>query len=130
MKIVKEMDSNARFPCWQPVLSFSLVALIHWFCFVHSPSKYTGSIFFARCASTLIRSVLLWSNNAITQCWDYSFYTSSGWPKFAYVTNPVPPETRCVTYKLHPPQGCSCSSFFILLALHMQDTFVLILNFL
>ena len=45
------------------------------------------------------------------QCWDYSFYNSSGWPKFAYVTNPVPPETWRVNYKLHP-QGCSCFQVF------------------
>ena len=63
------------------------------------------------------------------QCWDYSFYTSSGWPKFAYVTNPVPPETRHVTYKLHS-QGCSCFRFFsILPVLRTQDTFALVLNF-
>ena len=28
------------------------------------------------------------------QYWDYFFYTSSGWPIFAYITTPVPPETR------------------------------------
>ena len=46
------------------------------------------------------------------QCWDYSFYTSSCRPKFAYVTNPVPPETRHVTNKLHS-QGCSCFYFYL-----------------
>ena len=53
------------------------------------------------------------------QCWDYSFYTSFGWLKFAYVTNPVLPETRHVTYILHS----------VLPALQTQDTFTLILNF-
>ena len=45
------------------------------------------------------------------QCWDYSFYTSSGWPKFTYITKPVPPETRCVTYKC-PPKEAHASIFF------------------
>ena len=53
------------------------------------------------------------------QCWDYSFYTSSGWPKFAYVTNPVPPEIRSVTYKLHF-QGHSCFRFFLSSTLHAR----------
>ena len=29
LNIVKEMYSDARFPCWQPILSFSLAASIH-----------------------------------------------------------------------------------------------------
>ena len=45
------------------------------------------------------------------QCWDYSFYTCSGWQKFSYVTITNPPETRRVTYKLHP-QERSCFVFF------------------
>ena len=46
------------------------------------------------------------------QRWDYSFHTSSGWPKFAYVTNPVPPETRHVTNKLRS-QGRSRFRLFL-----------------
>ena len=58
------------------------------------------------------------------QCWNYFFYTSSGWPKFAYVANPVPPETRHMTYELHS-QRCSCFRFSILPVLYTQDTFEL-----
>ena len=53
------------------------------------------------------------------QCWDYSFDTSSGWPKFAYVPNH--PETRRVTYKLHF-QGRQCWCFFFL---YFRYSFVL-----
>ena len=52
----------------------------------------------------------------------------SGWPKFAYVANPIPPETRCVTYKLHS-QRRSCFHFSILPVLYTQDTFTLFSNF-
>ena len=84
----------------------------NWSCLSHLSRQYTGSVFFTRHFNTLVCSVLLWSNNATTQqCWDYSFYTSSGWAKFAYVTNHVLLETRRVIYKLHP-QGCTCFCFF------------------
>ena len=58
------------------------------------------------------------------QCWDDSFYTSFGWSKFAYVINPIPPQTRRVTFKLH-----SQGRFSILPVLYTQDTFTLVLNF-
>ena len=87
LKIVKEMDSDAHFPCWQPVLTFSFAQSIHWFCLFHLLCQYTGSVFFTNHVITLVLSfftrhvnipvcsVLLWSNNATTQqCWDYSFY--------------------------------------------------------
>ena len=56
------------------------------------------------------------------------FYTGSARPKFAYVTNLVPPETRRVTYKLHC-QWRSCNRFSILPVLYTQDTFVPFSNF-
>ena len=59
---------------------------------------------------------------------NYFIYTGSGWPKFAYIANPIPPETRHVTYNLHS-QRHSCFRFSILLVLYMQDTFVLVSNF-
>ena len=45
------------------------------------------------------------------QHWGYAFYTSSGRLKFAYVTNPVPPETRRMTNKLYS-QERSCFRFY------------------
>ena len=60
----------------------------------HLSHQYTSSVFFTRHVNTLVCSVLLWSNNATTQqCWDYSFYTSSNWPKF------------CICHKPHPTRG-------------------------
>ena len=59
--------------------------------------------------NTLVCTILQWSNKCPSpKCF---FYTGSGWPKFAYVSNPVPPETRRVTYKLLS-QWRSCFLFF------------------
>ena len=52
VKIVKEMNSDARFPCWQLVRSFSLAASIQRFCLFHSPRQYIGSVFFTCCINT------------------------------------------------------------------------------
>ena len=99
---------------------WNLLTACDWSCLSHLPRQYTGSL------SVNVKQQMQQQQQ---QCWDYLFYTSSGWLKFAYVTNPVPPEIRCITYKLHP-QGCSCFCFFsILPALHTQDTFVLVWNF-
>ena len=59
------------------------------------------------CVNTLVCTILLRSNQCHSpQCF---FYTSSSWPKFAYVANPVPPETRRVTYKLlSQRRSCFC----------------------
>ena len=70
-------------------------------CLSHLPRQYTGLL------SPTVKQQMQQQ-----QYWDYSFYISSGWPKFAYVTNPVPPETRCVTYKLHS-LGRSFFHFFL-----------------
>ena len=78
------------------------------------------------CINTLVCRILLWSNQCPSpQCF---FYTGSGWLKFAYVTNPIPPETKYVTYKLHS-QRRSCFRFSILLVLYTQDTFTPFPNF-
>ena len=66
----------------------------------HLPRQYTGSL------SPFVKQQI-----QQPQCWDYSFYTSSGWLKFAYVTNPVPPKASRMTYKLHS-QGHSTFRFF------------------
>ena len=76
--------------------------------------------------NALVCTIMLWSNQFPSpQCF---FYTGSGWPKFAYVTNPVTPETRCVTYKLRSQQR-SHFCFSILLVLYTQDTFEQFSNF-
>ena len=76
--------------------------------------------------NTLVCTILLWSNECPSpQCF---FYTSSGRPKFAYVTNPILPETRHMTYKLHS-QWRSHFCFSILPVLYTQDTFTPFLNF-
>ena len=65
------------------------------------------------------------SKTATTLCfWHSSFYSSSGWLKFAYVTNLVSPEMRQVIYKSHL-QELPC---FLLLALCTLDAFMLTLN--
>ena len=62
------------------------------------------------------------------QCWDYSFYTSSGRQKFAcYKPCPTRDETHNLQIVL--PRMLMLLVFSILPALHTQDTFVLILNF-
>ena len=71
-------------------------------CLSHLPCQYTG----------LLSPPVKQQMQQQQQCWDYSFSTSSGWPKFTYVTNPVTPETRCMTYILYP-QGRSCFCFFL-----------------
>ena len=79
-------------------------------CHSHLLCQCTGSF---SLATSIHSSAQSYHEATITQrCWHYSFYTSSDWPKFAYVTNPVPPGTRCVTYKLHP-QRCSCFCSFL-----------------
>ena len=65
------------------------------------PRQYTG----------LLRTTVKQQMQQQQQCWDYSFYTSFGWLKFAYVKNPVPLEMRHVTYKLHSHEH-SCFYFF------------------
>ena len=76
--------------------------------------------------NTLVCTILLWSNKCPSpQCF---FYTGSGWPKFAYVTNPVPPETRRMTNKLRS-QWHSCFRFSIHSVLYTQDTFTPFSNF-
>ena len=66
--------------------------------------------------NTLVCIVLLWSNKCPTMY------------RLLLYTNPVPPETRRMTYKLHSQQR-SRFRFSILPVLYMQDTFVLVLNF-
>ena len=78
-------------------------------CLSHLPRQFTDSL-----SSTAKQQM-----QQKQQCWDYSFYTSFGWPKFAYVTKPVPPETRRVTYKLHS-QGRSCFRFFLYFTPHAR----------
>ena len=56
------------------------------------------------------------------------FYNVSGWPKFAYVANPVPLETRGMTYKLHS-QWHSRFYLSILPVFYTQSTFVPFSNF-
>ena len=86
------------FNCSRPVLSLTLILTCR--------------------VNTLVCIILLRSNNCLSlQCF---FYTGFGWPKFAYVANPVPPETRCVTYKLHS-QRRSRFRFSILPVLYTQD---------
>ena len=70
-------------------------------CLSHIPRQYTG----------LLSPTVKQQMQQPQQCCDCSFYTNSGWPIFAYVTNPVQLETRLVSYKLHP-QGRSCFRFF------------------
>ena len=72
------------FNCSRLVLSFS-------------PRQYTGSL------SPTVKQQMQQQQ----QCWDYSFYTSSGWLKFAYIAKPVPPGHK--TYKLHSQEH----SYFI-----------------
>ena len=97
------------FNCLWPVLSFSLAASIHRF----TPSNCEAT---NATTTTMLRLLLLY------QFWLAEIYICH---KFC----PTRDEMRCMTYKLHS-QGRSCFRFFsILLALHMQDTFALILNF-
>ena len=110
--------------------------------FAHTPlmiwnilNAHYQSCLFLSFSSLLLAASIHWfaqscceSTNAPQQCLDYFFYTGFGWPKFAYVANPVPPGTRHMTYKLHFQQR-SCFRFSILSVLYMQDTFALVLNF-
>ena len=72
--------------------------------------QYTGSY------NPTVKQQIQWQ-----RCWDYSFYTISGWLKFAYVTNPVPLKMRRITYKLHS-QGHSCFCFCFFYTLGIPHT--------
>ena len=84
------MDSDARFPCWQPVLSFLLAMSIHW------------SVFFTHRINTLVCSVLLWSNNAeitpfipVLAGWNlHMSQTLSNQRQEAWPTNCTPKDTH------------------------------------
>ena len=88
-------------------------------CLSHLPFQYIGSL------SPTVKQQM----QQPQQCWDYSFYTSSGWPEFVYVTNPCPTGDGTCDLQITLPRTLMLPFFSILLALHMQDTFVLILNF-
>ena len=100
------------FNCSPPVLSLSVSFLslllslaesIHWFAqFCCLATKYPSR-----------------------QCF---LYTGFGRLQFAYVANPVPPETRRMTYKLHSQRRLHFR-FFILQVLYTQDTFAPFGNF-
>ena len=98
--------------------NWNLLTACDWSSLSYLPCQCTGSL------SPTVKQQMQQKQQYL----DYSFYTSSDWLKFAYVTNPVPPETRCMTYKLHS-QRHMLPFFSILLALHTQDTFTLVLNF-
>ena len=97
------------FNCLCPVLSFSLAMSIHWFAQTYCETTNATT-------TTMLRLLLL-----------YQFWLAENC--ICHKPHPIPPETRGMTYKLHH-KGAHASIFFsILLALHTQDTFALILNF-
>ena len=122
---------EASWPCEKAPTSsamaddMSLEELLAWVKpFNYSPLVLSLSL--TCCINELVCTILLWSNKCPSpQCF---FYTSSGWLKFAYVTNPILPETRHVTYKLHSHRH-SCFHFSIFPILYMQDTFTPFSNF-
>ena len=68
--------------------------------------------------NTLVCAILRWSNKCPSpQCF---FYTGSGWLKFAYVANAVPPETRHVTYKTALPTTLVLPFFYTSGTLHAR----------
>ena len=97
-----------------------------------SPPVWSLSVSFSHSYSHLLCQYNGLHNSAARQqnapSPQYFFYTSFGWPKFAYVANPIPPETRCMTYKLHSQQR-SPFHFSILPVLYTQDTFAPFSNF-
>ena len=119
----KSRNSLKPFNCSLPILSLSFSLTCHRsglsFFLSHSylPRQYTG-----------LHNPTVKQQMPPQQCWDYFFYTGSSWPKSAYVTNPIPPEMRSVTYKLHS-QWCSCFRLSVLPVPYMQHTFAPVSNF-
>ena len=87
-------------------------------CLSHLPRQYTGSL------NPTVKQQMQQQ-----QCWDYAFYTSSGWPKFTYVTNDRPTRDETRNLQIGLPRTLMLLFISILPALHMQDTFTLVSNF-
>ena len=63
------------------------------------------------CVNTLVRTIPLWSNKCNNNNAEITPFIPVLAGRNLHVTNPVPPETRCVTYKVYS-QGHSCFRFF------------------
>ena len=94
------------FNCLQPVLSFSLAALIHWF--TQSYCKATNAV------TTMLILLLL------CQLWV---------AEICICHKPHPSRDEMRDLQITPPRMLMLPFFSILPALHLQDTFVLVLNF-
>ena len=121
------------------VLSFLLAVSIHWFCLFHLLCQYTGSLFFTCCVNTLVLSFSLAASihssaqsYSEQQCNNstmlrllllYLFWQA----EICICHKPRTTRDEMRVLQIAPPRTLMLP-FFILPALHTQDTFALVLS--